>query len=164
MSQRLASWPKSETVGSAQPRTHKRPELRLVKNSPQRRLARLTPRGRIITLIAAVVVALFGVVVFHVNISQSQFAIEEMQQKAGDEQDRYERLRLEVSTLESPARVSQYAQERLGLVSPEHVKAVAPREQDVAKGLPIDGVNPQSSNTGDLGWTKLKPHLSASSS
>lgn len=174
MNQRLASSQKHEASAGDQPRVHKRPELRLIQDRRPGRfsrftaLKRLTPRGRVVALLTAVVIALFGVVVFHVNISQSQFALEEMRSKANEEQDRYERLRMEVSTLESPRRISNYARDNLGLVVPDQVKALAPQQSDVAKGVPIGGIskgqNPQVFEEGDLGWAALKPHFSASSS
>ena len=69
---------------------------------------------------------LFATVVFHVVITENQFRLDELRDKAAAEETRYARLRLEVAHLESPKRVVAAAQERLGMVQPEKVSYLSP--------------------------------------
>ena len=103
------------------------PSLRVVDpayRSPARRRARARLMG--VLVVTVVAVALFGLVASHVALTQGQFRLEEMRNKADDEQALYERLRLEVAELESPGRIVAAAQERLGMVPPPGITYLSP--------------------------------------
>jgi cell division protein FtsL len=80
--------------------------------------------GMLVLIVVAA--ALFGLVTSHVALTQGQFRLEEMRADAEAEQARYERLRLEVAELESPARIVAAAQERLGMVPPPGITYLSP--------------------------------------
>src|SRR5262249_39083365 len=50
-------------------------------------------------------VGLFATVAFHVVLTQNQFRLDHLNDRAAEEQARYQRLRLQVAELESPARI-----------------------------------------------------------
>jgi cell division protein FtsL len=105
----------------------RRPPLRVV--APGERAARdHRSRARLVAVstVLLVAMALFGVVVAHVVLTQNQFRLEKLQRQAAEQQARYERLREQVAELESPARVVSAAQERLGMVAPPTVKYLTP--------------------------------------
>jgi cell division protein FtsL len=104
-----------------------RPPLRVV--GPGEKAARdHRSRARLVAVstVLLVAVALFGVVVAHVVLTQNQFRLEKLQRQAAEQQARYERLRLQVAEMESPERIVAAAQERLGMVSPPTVKYLTP--------------------------------------
>jgi cell division protein FtsL len=107
-----------------------------------------------------VVAGLFGLAVFNVMLAQGQVRLNEIEQKASAQQDRYERLRLEVARLESPERVVASAQERLGMVPPETVHYLAPAGSTApAAGAHHETAGPSTPVTAD--WSQVKPHLAA---
>ena len=119
MSQRVAPWPlfnpggrRTDEIDETQSGP-KRPELKLVKGGAAPRLERMTPRVRLVSLMVMVAVVLFAVVMCHVLLSQGQFRLEALQKQANEQQDTYEKLRLQVAELESPARITNEAQTRL---------------------------------------------------
>ena len=69
---------------------------------------------------------LFGVVAFHVVLTQGQFRLDQLDNRVTQQQSEYDRLRLQVATLESPARIVAVAQERLGMVPPPSVRYLSP--------------------------------------
>ncbi|HET7489091.1 MAG TPA: cell division protein FtsL [Acidimicrobiales bacterium] len=99
-----------------------------VVDAPTRAPLSHRARARVTAVLLLVVVgaALFGLVTSHVALTQGQFRLDEMRRQAGDEQDRYERLRLQVAELESPQRIVAAAQERLGMVPPPGVTYLSP--------------------------------------
>lgn len=98
-------------------------------------------------------VSVFVVVAFHVMVAQSQLQLDRVNRQMTVEQQRYERLRLEVATAAAPPRIAAMAQQ-LGMVpggpstflSVPQAGAAAPPE------------NPTSS-TED--YQKVKKHLGA---
>jgi cell division protein FtsL len=104
----------------------------------QRRLVRQ------LAIVATVVAALclFGVVVFHVVMTQNQFRLDALRSDASESQAEYDRLRLQVSQLESPDRVVSDAQTRLGMITPPKVTYLTPS---------VDEPGP--------GWAAVKPLL-----
>ena len=103
------------------------PPLRLVEPADRAR-ARRTARTRLVGVLVLVAgaAALFGLVASHVALTQGQFRLERLRERADGEQARYERLRLQVAELESPARIVAAAQERLGMVPPPGVTYLSP--------------------------------------
>jgi cell division protein FtsL len=95
---------------------------------------------------------IFGAAAFHVLLVQSQFRLDRLESKASAEQQRYERLRLEVSRVAAPERIVEEAKQRLGMVVPPAVSyllAPAPVGDDPS-AAPLE-----------RGWSKVKPNLDA---
>lgn len=147
-----------------------RPRLRVLDEA-QLAARHRRRRVRVALAVASViaVVGLFGIAVFHVMITQRQFRLEQLETQALQEQARYERLRLRVAELESPARIVAAAQERLGMVPPPGVRYLSPTGAAVDLRRPIAGesndAGPQPEVVDDMtattagGWTTVKPHL-----
>ncbi len=103
---------------------------------PQRRLEvvpdpRVLRRRRLSRLCTAVAglsacFGLFGVVGVHVMLAQGQDDVQRLQAKAQQEEDRQQRLRMDVAVLEAPARVVTAAEAELGMVMPRTVVSLAP--------------------------------------
>lgn len=137
-----------------------RPQLRVLRSgerdaeADQRRLVRQ------LAVVATVVAALclFGVVVFHVVMTQNQFRLDALRTDASDRQAEYDRLRLEVSQLESPDRVVADAQTRLGMITPPKVTYLTP-SVDAPGSEPSATATPGSGAVESLGWAAVKPLL-----
>jgi cell division protein FtsB len=86
----------------------------------RRRARRLVVLGGI-----GVTGALFGVVAFHVVLTQSQLNLQHLRSQAETASVRQQQLRLQVAQLESPERVVEDAQ-RLGMVPPASVRYLSP--------------------------------------
>lgn len=75
-----------------------------------------------------IVVALVTVAVFtawpHLELLRYGYRLEAMQQERADEEEIARRLRLEIETLRSPARIEQYATEQLHMVAPRRDEIV----------------------------------------
>lgn len=143
----------------AAPRAPERPQLRVLHASET---AREADRRRLVRLVAgaAVVVAalcLFGVVVFHVLLTQNQFRLDRLQDQALERQAEYDRLRLQVAELESPDRVVADAQQRLGMVPAPKITYLTPAVEDTPGGsvAPVDRRAPAAGTS----WSLVKPHL-----
>jgi cell division protein FtsL len=87
----------------------------------RRRRARWFVFGGVVVLAAV----LFGVVAFHVTLTQSQLQLDNLKAQVQKQQDLNDRTRLQVSQLESPDRIVQAAQER-GMVVPNNVTYLSP--------------------------------------
>lgn len=103
-----------------------RPALEVVTEA--RTAPRSRRRTRILTVGVLVVMAtcLLSLTAFHVKLAEGQFELRRLQAEAAEQQARYERLRLQVAELESPARIVASAQERLGMVPPPGVTYLSP--------------------------------------
>lgn len=165
MSLRPAPWPlfgNGNARRAGEPGAPSKPDLRLVKGGGAPRLERLSPRARLVSLVAMVGIVLFAVVAFHVVLSQGQFQLEKLEAKADDEQDRYSRLRLQVAELESPARITTEARDRLGMVPPKNVTPVAPKAGDMPNAPVSHSGTASPPTTRDIGdWGSVKPHLAS---
>jgi cell division protein FtsL len=97
------------------------------------------------------VVSVFVVVAFHVMVAQSQLQLYRLTRQASVQQQRYERLRLEVASLSAPPRIAKRAEE-LGMQpgGPSTFLTVPD------SGVSATGRNPTSS-TSD--YQKVKQHL-----
>ncbi len=135
-----------------------RPQLRVLRSgdrdteADQRRLVRQ------LAVVATVVAALclFGVVVFHVVMTQNQFRLDALRADASERQAEYDRLRLEVSQLESPDRVVADAQTRLGMITPPKVTYLTPSIDAPGSELSATA-SPGASQS--AGWAAVKPLL-----
>lgn len=120
----------------------------------RRRRARLV----VAAVAAAAAAVVFGLVAFQVVLSEGQIRLEQLRQRAAEEQVRYDRLRLEVAELESPARIIAMAQQRLGMVAPPGVTYLSPTGAEVVPGPTPRGhmsamVRPHGA------WPAVKAHL-----
>ncbi|HUQ39935.1 MAG TPA: hypothetical protein VM030_07240 [Acidimicrobiales bacterium] len=141
------------------------PTLRVVPRAHTRR----APRRRRLFLTVMTTVSflcLIGVAAMQVVITQGQFELARLHRQAADNQARYDRLRLEVAELESPAVVVATAQRRLGMVPPPRVVYLAPPAARPGAGA-ANAVSPgtvttrgtQDQASGPTDWSRLKPHL-----
>ena len=132
-----------------------RPPLRLVDDSPVASTVR-RPRGRAALVVGGLVVValLFGVVSFHAVLVSGQDRLDGLQQDVVDEEARYQALRLRVAELESPERIVEVAQGRLGMVEPPQITYLEPVESEVVAASPA----PARSGAGDT-WVTVKPLL-----
>ena len=135
-----------------------RPELRVVREEELRE----AERARLVRqlVVAGAVIAalcLFGVVVFHVLLTQNQFRLDKLQEQSLERQAEYDRLRLQVAELESPDRIIASAQ-ALGMVSPPKVTYLAPTIEE-AGDLDAPALTADQASGGESSWSTVKPHL-----
>ena len=160
--------------------------LRLVDREARRRTNR---RHTIVSAaIAGIAVVCLALVALHVLIAENQFRLDRLEQQASTQQERYEKLRLQVAQLEAPARIVSVAEGTLGMRQPGSVTYLpatsAPTATGTgsASGLPATapttarpGVGAErrapgdaaSGSTvtapeGDADWPMIKPYLSGS--
>lgn len=134
-----------------------RRDLRLVEGGP--RPARTSPRTRTrvaVATVAGVVAAFFALVAFHVVLTQNQFRLERLQARADVEQERYERLRLQVAELEAPSRVVAVAHERLGMLPPPGVTYLSVAGPATGRPAGDPAGAPETA-----GWSKVKRELAS---
>lgn len=118
-------------------------------------------RNRLVAFAASLVVCagLFGVVAFHVVLTQGQLQLDQLHDRADEQRALYDRNRLLVAELESPERIVKVAQERLGMVPPPDVTYLSPT------GIIVQAPPTQtpSAPTGDdvtaTSWPSVKAHL-----
>ncbi|HUF33375.1 MAG TPA: hypothetical protein VMN58_09240 [Acidimicrobiales bacterium] len=137
------------------PAPQRRPRLRVVDEVAPRRSPR---RGRLVVVVAAVaaVVSLFALAAFHAMLVSGQVALDELGSRVADEQGRYESLRLEVASLESPERVVAVAQEQLGMVPPEEIIWLPAPTGSPDQAPVTAGAAPEVSQ---VSWGAVKPYL-----
>jgi hypothetical protein len=108
-----------------------------------------------VTVFAAMV---FGLVGVHVILAQNQLRLDRLTAQAAAEQVTYERLRLQVAQLESPARIVKEATDR-GMVMPPGVTyLMPPRAQATTTTVP-QGTATAPAASSD--WPEVKPELAA---
>lgn len=132
------------------------PELRVLTR-PERTPEAAQRRARLMvgTVVVVAALAFFGVVAAHVAITQRQFQLEQLERDGNELQADYDRLRLQVAELESPARVVAAAQE-LGLVQPEEVVYLTPEAPPSAAA---DATAVKAAEATTTSWQTVKPHL-----
>lgn len=127
-----------------------RPNLHVV-GPPRRR------RTRLVAFIVLIMVSavLLATVAFHVRLVQQQQHIDRLNRQADAAQARYDRLRVEVDRLESPARIVSTAK-KLGMVDPAESTWLAP-----AHGASVNDASPSggSGATSPDDYPDVKPHL-----
>ena len=126
-----------------------RPALRVAS---QTRVSSRSNRVAVFVVLA-VVFTLVSAVVFHVILAQGQLELDRLARDINVARREYEQRRLETSTLASPQRIVQEAQQ-LGLERPPD-----PPTYLEVPGAPVPpGVAAETATTlGD--WKKVKPHL-----
>jgi cell division protein FtsL len=158
--------------------------LRLVEREARRKTNR---RHAIVSAaIAGIAVVCLALVALHVLIAENQFRLDRLEQQASVQQERYEKLRLEVAQLEAPARIVSVAEGRLGMRQPGSViylpatstpssagtgtASSAPAKPGGRNGRhdsadPASGAGPAGTVTapsGDADWPTIKQYLSGS--
>lgn len=127
--------------------------------------ARRQARARQLAGLAVVGVALglFGVVVAHVMLMQGQFELQRLQDRSTESRAQYDRLRLQVSELESPNRIVAVAQQKLGMVSPPNITYLAPTSEPAAQPATVATVEQPSNSAAAASpdnWSSVKSSLS----
>lgn len=134
-----------------------RPDLHVVREEELREADRARLVRQLVAAAATIAaLCLFGVVVFHVLLTQNQFRLDTLQEQSLERQAEYDRLRLQVAELESPERVIAAAS-ALGMVTPPKVTYLAPTIEE-----PGDTDTPAltaDQSSGESGWSTVKPHL-----
>jgi cell division protein FtsL len=154
-----ATLPARRTAPAPAPAPARRPDG--TRRTAERRLEVVRPaprprtRRRLLTCLAVLTVAgaLFGVVGVHVLLTEGQLSLDKLEARAVEEQGRYERLRLKVAELESPARVTAVAQRRLGMVPPPGVTYLSP------SGATTDPLASASADDSGDAWPVVKARL-----
>jgi cell division protein FtsL len=123
--------------------------LRVVDEQAARRQRQVRIGIWVFGLLSAV--SVFVVVAFHVMVAQSQLQLDHLNRETTVEQQRYERLRLQVAQLSAPARVASRAQQ-LGMV---------PGGPSTFVTVPSSGTAPPPANptSSTEDYQKVKPHL-----
>jgi cell division protein FtsL len=121
----------------------------LIKRGRSRRLAP--------TMVAAAIVlgaSVLTVLLAQVVLAQSAFKVETLARKVNKAVAEREEMRLEAATLESPARIEQYARTELGMVDPvviEYIVADIPRRGGDRLALRFPSAPPDSSEASAAG-------------
>ena len=118
-------------------------------------------RGAVILGVAVGALVLFGVVVFHVLLTQNQFRLDKLQEESIERQAEYDRLRLQVAELESPDRIVAAAH-GLGMVTPPKVTYLAPTVEETPAADDDTRAARRGNDApsgGETSWSTVKPHL-----
>ena len=139
-----------------------RPALRVVRPN-ERTARRLTPAGGV-ALTVVLFAVLAGLAGAHSLIAQSQIRLDRLDAEVRTEQARYQALRRDVASMESPERVVAAA-EAQGMVTPDDLVYLQPAGAErpdetatQASGDPDDGATARPA-TGS--WSTVKPMLEA---
>lgn len=136
-----------------------KPRLRLVDNTRLEQAVRRRRVRRLVAVAAVLAVAsLIALAGTHAMLVSNQVRLDALEQQAAEAQARHQALRLEVATLEDPARVVSVATERLGMVAPEtvtYLEPVATAEEELRQLAP----EPAEVASPALSWGGVKPFL-----
>jgi cell division protein FtsL len=146
------------------PRPAERPNhLRVVAPSERVR-RRLTP-GMAVLLTVGLFAMLLAVAVAHTVLVEGQVHLDELDAQLVAEQARYQELRTEVASLESPDRIVHAANE-MGMVTPDDLRYLQPPPDASAAG-PTTGdddepaADPAVGDEADRTWADVKALLAA---
>ncbi|HEX3539456.1 MAG TPA: hypothetical protein VHT75_03345 [Acidimicrobiales bacterium] len=114
-----------------------------------------------VVLVAAVIMLLFASVAMHVVLAQNQLRLSQVDGQAAAAQAQYQRLRLQVDQLSSPARIVGTAEHTLGMVPPSSVTYLKPSGATSGPDTSASGGGPAPA-TPPAGWSTIKPQLVAS--
>lgn len=122
---RAAPHPAARPAWQPQPAPQPPRRLEVVPDPTVLRKRRLS---RLFTAIVglAACFGLFGVVGVHVMLAQGQADVQRLQTRVQQEEDRQQRLRMDVAVLEAPTRVVTTAENELGMAPPQTVVSLAP--------------------------------------
>ena len=153
-----------ERVPSPRLKPTPRPDHLRVVRPAERRRARLRPVTAVI-LTALLFLLLFAVAVAHTMLVQGQVRLDQLDSELAKEQGRYQELRIDVATLESPERIVSAAQAQ-GMVAPDDLVYLQPSIPDASTSGddPVETTIAANAGTGDDGdddWSTVKPLLAA---
>ncbi|MBV8980145.1 MAG: hypothetical protein JO086_04530 [Acidimicrobiia bacterium] len=123
------------------------------------RQRRRRARSVVVLTGVAIAAALFGVVAFHVVLTQNELAIQHLHSKADAASVKQQQLRLQVAELESPERVVAAAQ-KLGMVPPVTVHYLSP-DGPTAAPVPTPATTPKVTPTTVAARVAPKPATAA---
>jgi cell division protein FtsL len=108
----------------------------------------------------------FGLVYLHVILAQRQFALDQLNQKVQTDRSAYERLRVQVAELGSPANIISRAEGKLGMRQPASVTYLT---APVTIGGPTASTIPVGPAAGQVvapagvaDWPQIKAQLAGS--
>lgn len=134
-----------------------RPRLRLVPEGYMpRRLRARRRRNLVFVGVGIFACMLLGAVVAHNLLIQGQVRLQQIEAEVTDQQARYQKLRLEVASLESPERIVAAAQQRLGMVPPPGVTYLSPDGPLTTEPVQ-EALEPAATRAPS--WAAIKPHL-----
>jgi cell division protein FtsL len=138
--------------------------LRLVER--QRWLSSRRRQMLVATVIAGAAIVSLALVATHVLIAENQFRLDSLQQRASVQQERYEKLRLQVAQLEAPDRIVSLAEGRLHMVQPgtvTYLPAISATSASAGKAAgasPASTAGPRSGEAASAGPQGSGPHAS----
>jgi cell division protein FtsL len=113
-----------------------------------------------------VVVVAFGLVYLHVVLAQRQFALDRLTQKVQTDRSTYERLRVQVAELGSPANIITKAEGQLGMRQPTGVTYLTPTVTiggyPAQTGSASTVPGPPQAPAGAADWPQIKAQLAGS--
>jgi cell division protein FtsL len=113
-----------------------------------------------------VVAVALGLVYLHVVLAQRQFALDRLTQKVQSDRSTYERLRVQVAELGSPAHIISKAEGQLGMRQPASVTYLTPTVtiggSAAATGSASTGSGPGQAPAGPANWPQIKAQLAGS--
>jgi hypothetical protein len=108
----------------------------------------------------------FGLVYLHVVLAQRQFALDRLTQKVQTDRSTYERLRVQVAGLGSPANIISRAEGQLGMRQPASVTYLTPTVTIAGSAANTSLAGPASGPVqppaGDADWPQIKAQLAGS--
>jgi cell division protein FtsL len=141
-----------------QPQPARRPDLRVVREPAGRQ-----GRAKVIGLVATglVFAGLFALAIVHTLLVQHQLQLDTLQHQVDDARQEYQKLRLQVAVLESPQRIVDTAESRLGMVPSGDVVYLTPSQPQAS---PRTAASPDGDRAGGGGgpgstWAAVKPYL-----
>lgn len=144
----------------AAPAPAERRHLQVVPQGYVTERARRRRARRVVVLTGvAIAAALFGVVAFHVVLTQNELAIQHLHSRADAASVKQQQLRLQVAELESPERVVEAAQ-KLGMVPPVTVHYLSP-DGPTASPVPAPAQTPKVTPTTVAAHVAAKPASTA---
>ena len=110
---------------------------------------------RLVTALSVVVGAVLVLAVaFHVTLAQGQLELDQLRARAVEEQDGYERARVEVAAAAAPDEIVRRAQE-LGMIVPDEILHVSSLPGTTAVVPESPATSPSTMGS----WPTVKPHL-----
>ncbi len=141
--------PPPRRLRAATPRAGTRPAVPAGARRDRRRLG-LLASGLLFTVV------LVGNVTVHASITQGQFELERLQDRAGEREAAYQQLRLQVAEAEAPERIVERARQ-MGMVEPAKVTYLTPTTRTSSSEQPSGASEPRTEAA--QSWGRVKPHL-----
>ncbi len=130
-----------------------------------RRSPRQVRRTRMVVLLSLVVLGVaiaFALVYLHVVAAQRQFTLDGLNKQVNQQEQRYDRMRLQVAQLEAPARIISTAEGQYGMTEPQSVTYLVPKAPAPATRATPPKSPATTAPAGDANWPKIKSLLKGS--